>query len=207
MRQGELLRLQWRDVDLSGRVITVTEAKNKTPRDVPYTDRVAALLEELLRRRVVPLDRSQPDRVLAWIPQSLPRQYRGAFRRAVREARLPPLRLHDLRHIYAVDLVRAGVPLPDVGRLLGHKTLSMTLRYSHHAPADAAHRARDLLESRRRGGAAGEVRESVARADQSEEYGPRPGFVVPSPPQPHPVRAASLGGAQGGAAPRTHSPT
>ncbi|GAC1374851.1 MAG: site-specific integrase [Acidimicrobiales bacterium] len=42
-------------------------------------------------------------------------------------------RLHDLRHTYASRLVRAGVPLLQVSRLLGHGSITTTERYSHLA--------------------------------------------------------------------------
>ena len=57
------------------------------------------------------------------------------FERALRKAGLPRIRLHDLRHSFASQLVMAGVPLVAVQQYLGHAELSMTMRYAHLSPA------------------------------------------------------------------------
>ena len=53
---------------------------------------------------------------------------------------------HDLRHTFASHLVMAGVDITTVKELLGHKTLTMTLRYSHLAPAHKV-KAMDILNN------------------------------------------------------------
>jgi site-specific recombinase XerD len=45
------------------------------------------------------------------------------------------LRIHDLRHSFASALANAGIPLFEIGSVLGHSQLSTTTRYAHHAPA------------------------------------------------------------------------
>jgi integrase len=45
---------------------------------------------------------------------------------------------HSLRHTYATRMVVAGVPLAVVARLLGHRTVRTTMRYSHVSDEDAA---------------------------------------------------------------------
>ena len=61
--------------------------------------------------------------------------------RALRDrAGIPDMRLHDLRHSYATEAVRNGIPLPVVSKLLGHSDIKTTMRYTHasHAEAEAA---------------------------------------------------------------------
>jgi integrase len=56
------------------------------------------------------------------------------FEQALAEAKITNFRWHDLRHTFASRLVMAGVDIRTVQELMGHKTIQMTLRYSHLAP-------------------------------------------------------------------------
>ena len=59
---------------------------------------------------------------------------RGRFQRALRDAGIEECVWHGLRHTFANYLVMAGVNLTSVKELMGHKTITMTLRYAHLAP-------------------------------------------------------------------------
>jgi site-specific recombinase XerD len=59
------------------------------------------------------------------------RSFRGTFEQALRQAGIVDFTFHDLRHTFASRLVMAGVDLPTVQALMGHKTIAMTLRYTH----------------------------------------------------------------------------
>lgn len=156
LRQGELLRLEWSDVDLARRVLCVRTSKNKRPREVPLTARACELLTHLHKQRG-PIPMEGADRVLSWMPTKWGGNATKRFQVATRAAGLPHLRFHDLRHLFGSNCAQAGVPIPDIAKLMGHKTLTMALRYASHAPTDSGSRAIGLLEAHlRRGEAASE---------------------------------------------------
>ena len=126
-RSSELLSLTWRDVDFQRRSITVQAAyaKNGESRSVPMNDVLTATLEEVRINSTAtgPVFRSR---------QGTPyRSFRRAFERAVRKAAIPDCTFYSLRHTFASRLVMAGVDLPRVQELMGHKDINMTLRYTH----------------------------------------------------------------------------
>jgi site-specific recombinase XerD len=53
------------------------------------------------------------------------------FQRARARAKLPHIRIHDLRHSAASEMVNAGVDLYTVGKVLGHRDSRSTQRYAH----------------------------------------------------------------------------
>jgi site-specific recombinase XerD len=74
---------------------------------------------------------------------------RKAFRRSVVRAGLDPDQItpHTSRHTAITHLVQAGVDLPTVQRISGHKTLSMVARYAHQSGSHIE-AAMDQLEGR-----------------------------------------------------------
>ena len=56
------------------------------------------------------------------------------FKRALLRSGIDHCRFHDLRHTFASQLVMAGIDITTVKELMGHKSLKMTMRYSHLAP-------------------------------------------------------------------------
>ena len=67
------------------------------------------------------------------------------FRRVLRDANLPPMRLHDFRHGAASLLAAAGIPPRDVMDLLGHSQISTTLTVYTHSTEEARHQAMETL--------------------------------------------------------------
>jgi integrase len=71
------------------------------------------------------------------------------FTKLVREAQMPIIRLHDLRHTHATLSLQAGVHVKIVSERLGHSSVTITLdTYSHAIPGlqrDAAERVAALI--------------------------------------------------------------
>jgi integrase len=131
LRQGELLTLRWRDVDLGVGLLSVEVSKNNEKRRIPLNAPVRAVLQALPHYGEWVLARPWGERI------SRTTLY-AAFGRACARAGIEDFHWHDLRHTFASQLVMTGVDLRTVQELVGHKTLDMTMRYSHLAPAHKA---------------------------------------------------------------------
>jgi integrase len=130
LRTSELLALTWQDVDFQRRTITVqaSYAKNGETRSVPMTATVFTALRALSGA-------AAPSAAVFVTARGTPyRTLRKVFLDACRRAGVTEVTFHDLRHTFASRLVMAGVDLPTVQALMGHKTIAMTMRYTHLAP-------------------------------------------------------------------------
>lgn len=127
MRQGELMGLQWRDVNLDDGFLILHETKNGERRRVA----LAGLALELLRnhaevRRIdTPLLFPSPTK-----PQQ-PIDLKKAWLNALAKADIQDFHWHDLRHCTASYLAMNGASLAEIAEVLGHKTLAMVKRYAH----------------------------------------------------------------------------
>lgn len=140
-RASELLSLTWGDIDFRRRVITVRAAyaKNGESRSIPMNDVLTTTLQAVKMK-------ASTEGPVFRTPQGGPyRNFRTAFEHAVQQAGLEDFTFHDLRHTFASRLVMAGVDLPTVKELLGHKGIAMTLRYTHLS-TDHKQRAVHALE-------------------------------------------------------------
>jgi integrase len=124
LRQSEALGLTWPRVDRATGVIHLDKTKNGDRRSVAL-DEVA---DAVLARRWAPNATGYVFGSSNW------NSFRSAWETAVRAARLEDVRFHTLRHTCASWLVQSGVSLQEVQRILGHRTLAMTMRYAHLAP-------------------------------------------------------------------------
>ena len=137
LRCGEIMALEWRDVDLNKRQLTVersdwkghvTSTKGGQVRYVPMTVRLAQALQKhrhLRGRRVLCQDDGAP------MTQKIVQDH---VRRAAQLANVQP-GVHILRHTFCSHLAMRGAPARAIQSLAGHQDLSTTQRYMHVSPA------------------------------------------------------------------------
>src|SRR3989454_11824367 len=142
MRQGEILNLQWQDVDFVRGVLMVMTSKNGTRRTIPLN----ATVYELLAAKQATTGAARGPVFTTPRGNELQVRYLAReFCEARDLAGIPDFRFHDMRHTFATRLVQRGVDLYKVQRLLGHKDASMTQRYAHHCP-DSLRSGVDVLD-------------------------------------------------------------
>jgi integrase len=152
LRLGELVGLEWQDIDLKAGILSVNRSvwegianvpKSGKPRQIPLTDRLKKALKQqahhiktnrvLYRDDGTPVDR---DTVASWV------------RRCERRMAMPETgRVHKFRHSFLTSLAARGAPGLAVQHLAGHAHLSTTERYLH-LPAGLTTEAIRLLNGR-----------------------------------------------------------
>ncbi len=131
MRQGNLLALKWKDINLSQKVIVLEDTKNGDSIGIPINCLLVKVLEQVSRVRHIKSQYVFHDTEGKQVNKM---NLHRAFKRACKKAGIEDFRWHDLRHDFASQLVQSGVDLYKVQKLLGHKDSRMTARYAHLAP-------------------------------------------------------------------------
>jgi integrase len=117
-------------IDWARNVLDIPRTKNDEPVHVPLNSDVLAALRSLPSweegKGSIFRNQRHPEKpVLSndhW------------FKPALKAAGISDFKWHDIRHTFASWLVQDGVPLDRVSKLLGHNSLTMTMRYAHLAP-------------------------------------------------------------------------
>jgi site-specific recombinase XerD len=151
IRLGELVALRVEDVDLDAGVVKVERGKGARFRLVAIGPRTAQALDRYLRMRARHSERAQP---WLWLGAKGPMTDSGVaqmLRRRARDAGIPHLHPHMLRHTAVDRLLAKGLAEGDAMKLMGWRSSDMLRRY---AAATAAPRA---LDAHHRLGAAEEL--------------------------------------------------
>lgn len=127
-RRSEALRARWADFDLTEGTWTkpASSVKQKRESRIPLNPAALNLLRALRAQ-------SSPDAEYVFGGDADRPLYdlKRLWAFVQREAKLPGVRIHDLRHSFASVLASGGVSLQTIGALLGHSEIRTTERYSH----------------------------------------------------------------------------
>ena len=150
-RRSEVLHLRWKDIDFEEERWTLPENKSGEKQYKPLSDAALRVLQQQLEhqqqvfaeladsQRAKPFTFQGKQRVLPkedWVfpsPQTgLPFvTFYKSWNTARTKAGIPWVRIHDLRHFFATEVINAGHSLYEVKSLLGHAYASTTERYAH----------------------------------------------------------------------------
>ena len=115
-RKSELLNLQWNQIDFDHDVIHFLKTKSGKAREVPIHADLRECLLRLPKKGADVFNKTN---------------HRKLFDRAVRYAKLRQVGWHTLRHTFGGSLALKGVDLNTIRELMGHTSITMTLRYAH----------------------------------------------------------------------------
>ena len=125
MRQGELLRMCWRDIDKDRNVIHLPVTKNGHPRTIPLTQKSKQVLATI--KQTLPAEE---------VFQTTSEAIKRSWRRAIKRAGISDFHFHDLRHEAVSRFFELGLSIPEVALISGHRDVRMLFRYTHLKPED-----------------------------------------------------------------------
>lgn len=148
LRIGELIGLEWGDVNLDNGILTVRRSvfgrhivspKSNRIRHIPLTDKAYRTLVEIRQPTGPVFGRVGGVRLNDQLA-------RRTLRRFCIQANLRPIGWHVLRHTFASHLAMSGVSIKVIQELLGHSDVRTTMRYAHLGPS-SLHDAVQLLDT------------------------------------------------------------
>ena len=157
IREGELLALTPKDIDLEGKTINI----NKTFHHLNGRDLVTEPKTRKSNRRV-----SMPDFLCEEVEEYIKLVYKlqedgrlfpvtkgsltNAMKNGTKKAGLPHIRIHDLRHSHVSLLIDMGYTAVAIADRVGHETAEITYRYAHLFPSVQLDMADQLNDIRRK---------------------------------------------------------
>jgi len=132
-RQAEVMGLRWKQIDLKAKTALLVDTKNGERRTLPIVGEAYELLAARAKVRRIDDDRVFPAGPRAKNPEAVT-DLRAPWEAALKAAGIADFHWHDLRHTCASYMAMSGVSQLEMAKLLGHKTLAMTMRYAHLSP-------------------------------------------------------------------------
>ena len=140
MRQDEITRVLWDDLDAESAVLTIR--KRKHPQEKTVNDQTIPLVRDTGYDALALIQEqgTRYGRTTGFIFPYDGRSVGTAFRRVCRDLGIVDLHFHDLRHEAISRLFEANWDIPDVAAISGHRDWKMLQRYTHLRPSFIAAR-------------------------------------------------------------------
>ncbi len=133
MRRGEILALEWSNVNLAASLVFLPITKNGSSRTVPLSPAARQVLERLKSVRSGALTNPMHNNLVFPISANA---LRMSWKRLLKRSGLEDFRFHDLRHEAITSFFELGLTVPEVALISGHKDARMLFRYTHLRAAD-----------------------------------------------------------------------
>jgi site-specific recombinase XerD len=157
MRLSEQYRTEWSDIDFERKLLTIPRSKSDKKRHIPLNSLAVSAFQKLLtisrsksgKKRNTPVNSAAVSVFQRVLPSTSKLNFvfldmdgkevlqsnKHWFDDAVAEAGIKDFTWHCLRHTFASRLTMAGVDIRTVQELMGHSSITVTMRYAHLAPA------------------------------------------------------------------------
>ena len=139
IRKAEGIRLTWSFIDIHQRLLTVERSKNRKPRYIPLSEFALQTLASLPRLDACPSVFVRLENGTPW------HSFQGPFNRAKEKAGLGWVGFHDLCHFRASQWAMQGVDIRTVQELLGHQSITTTMRYYAQTPVMCSKRPNSVI--------------------------------------------------------------
>ena len=159
IRIGELCAMQWKDIDLEKRTLTVrkTIQRIQTPDNTKRTKLVITEPKSQSSIRIIPMPEclaeklgsyvgNEDDYILSGTSKPVePRTMQNRFARMLKNANLPSVHFHSLRHAFATRCIALGFDVKTLSEILGHSSVELTLNRYVHSSMDRKKACMDKL--------------------------------------------------------------
>ena len=149
-RYSEVTNIQWQDVDLENRTLTLYRKKVDNYGTLPISDELYAVLRRRQRKSGYVFPGKRGERTYSMIPLRSAADAAGLNDPAVVKRTGCRVSWHVLRHTFASRMVQNGMSLQKLAVLLGHSDIKMTMVYAHLVPENVVTEALDILNARPR---------------------------------------------------------
>jgi integrase len=125
-RQGEILGLEWKDIDFDNKLAYLKQTKNGRPRSISLADPVIEELQKLYQTR-------DPHKSLVFASKTAFGRIdiKKAWKQTLKLSAISHCRAHDMRHTFATLAASQGASNLELATAMGHRTLEMLQRYTH----------------------------------------------------------------------------